>query len=161
MGRAVDFEAFRRLDLHRIVVPSVHGQEHTAVVAGGDSIYQSTIHLPDFKGDIGDALGLVTSRHLNELQPALRFVEEGHGLGHTTFNKDTLRSSIQHIAAHGLGLLGGNGDAGGEVSEDDAAIAIRHILAVVRPKHLPRTIGNEEGHALDGNGGAVHILLNG
>ena len=161
MMGGVQLEALCRLDLNGIVAASVQIDVDAAILAGGDGLHQSAVHLPDLEGGAGDALGAVTGRHLDQLQPALGLVEEGQRLGHAALDEDGLRCGIQHVAAHCLGLLGGDGGAGDQIGEDDAAVAVRDVLSVVRPHHLTAGIGDEEGHALDGIGGAVHILLDG
>ena len=161
MMGGVQLEALRRLNFKGVVAASVQVDMDTAILAGCDSLHQSAVHLPDLKGSAGDAPGGVALGNLDKLQPALALIEEGEGLSNAALDKDGLRRGVQHIAADSLDLLGGDGGAGNQIGEDNSAIAVCHILAVVRPYHLPGAVSDEEGHALDGVGGAVHILLDG
>ena len=147
MGSAVNFEALRRLDLHRIVVASVHGQEDPAIVASGDGIHQPAVHLPNFKGHTLDALGLARFGDLDQLQAAHRGVVEGQGLNLAGLNLNALGGRIQHIPVQCLGFLGGNDGAGLQVGDGDAAILVGLVDAVVRPHESAAAVRHQELHA--------------
>ena len=160
MGSAVNFEALRRLDFHRVVVAGVHRQEDPAIAAGGDGIHQLAVHLPNFKGHALDALGLVRLGDLDQLQTAHRGVVEGQGLHLAGLDLNGLRRAVQHIPVQRLGFLGGNGGAGLQVGDGDAAVLISIAVTVVGVGHRAGAVGDQELHALHGLVlGAFHKFL--
>ena len=158
---AVQLEALRRLDFHSVVVPGIQIQVGAALFVGGDGVHQSAVHLPDLKGGSGDALGLVALGDLDKLQPALCLIEERKGLCLTLLDENGLGRRIQHKTASGLDFFGRDGSAGGQVGENNAPVSVGDIFAVVRSHDCAGAVSDEEGHALDGVGGAVHVFLNG
>ena len=80
-GGVIQLEALRALDLHGVVGPVLQRQEHPAVSIRGHGVHQSAVHLPDFKGHIGDALGLVGGIDLDQLHAADGVVIHRNGLG--------------------------------------------------------------------------------
>ena len=81
VGRAVNLEALRRLDLNGIVVSGVQVRVDPALLVGGHSVHKPAVHTPDLEGGIGDALALAAPGYFNQLQTADRGIIEFQGLG--------------------------------------------------------------------------------
>ena len=159
-GGGVQLEALRRLDLHCVVVAGVQIQMGAALLVRGHGIHQTAIHAADLEGGVGDALALVGLVDLDQLQTAHRGVVKFQGLRVPDLDLDGLGGGVQQVAIQGADLLGDDGHAGFQALDHDPAILIGGVLAVGAAQHLPVGFGDQEGHALQGGGGAGDVLLN-
>ena len=72
---------------------------------------------------------------------------------------DGLRRGVQHEPFHRLDLLRGDGGAGLQALQHDAAIFIGDELAVGVSHDSPTGIGHQEGDPFDWGSGALDVLL--
>ena len=131
VGGAVNLEALRRLDLHRIIVSGVQVYMDPALLIGGDSIHQSAVHAPDLESGIGDALALAALGYFNQLQTAGGSVIKFQGLSIPHLDLDGLGGCVEDIAVQRADLLGDDSHAGFQALNHDPAIFVRHILAII------------------------------
>ena len=97
---------------------------------------------------------------LADHQGALGLVIKSERLNLTRLDLNGLWGSVQNIALQGLYLPCGNGGAWLQVSDDDAAVLVGDVFPVGGAHYRAAGIGNQEGHTLQGRGGALDILLN-
>ena len=159
VGRIVELVPIRRLGFHRIVITGVQIQQDMSVLAGGDGIHETIVHAADLKGDVRQPLGAVGFIYFDDLHAAHRRVVKLESLSVSHLDLDGLGGGVQEVAVQGTDLLGDDGLTGFQTLDHDAAIFIGHILAVGAAKHLSVGPGDQEGHALQGRGGAGDVLF--
>ena len=110
VGRIIQTEALRALDLHRIVGSVLQRDKDAAIFVGGHGVHQGIIHAADFKGHIGDALFGIIRVDLNDLHPAHWVVIHGDRLGVFWIDLDGLDTGgfVDGVAFNGLGFLDHN-----------------------------------------------------
>ena len=89
----------------------------------------------------------------------LHFVVEAEVLHLPGLNLDGFGCGVQHRPFHRLDLLGGDGGTGLQPLQDDAARLIGDELTVGISDDRAAGIGDQEGHALDGGGGALNVFF--
>ena len=92
-------------------------------------------------------------------EAALPLVVEAERLHLAGLDLDGLGRAVQHEPFHCLDLLRGDGGSRLQPLQHDPAILIGDELAVGITHDRPAGIGDKEGHALDGGGGALDALL--
>ena len=91
---------------------------------------------------------------------ALLVVVKTEGLRLTDFDLDGFRGGVEDIALQRLDLLGGDGHAGFQALNHDAAILIGDILAIGTAYHLTVGFRHQESYPFQRVRGAGDILLN-
>ena len=124
MGRIVQTEALRALDLHSVIRPVLQGQERPAIFVGGHGVHQGIIHAADFKGHIGDPLFGIIRVDLNDLHSAHWVVIHGNRLGVFWIDLDGLDTGgfVDGVAFNGLGFL--DHDSARDTADADLAVGV-------------------------------------
>ena len=163
MGRGVALELLGALDFHGVVIPCVQLRVYPALFVCGDGFHQALVrHAADFKGDVGDALGLVRLVDLDDFHTAGGGVVEGQNLGFTRFDFNALGCGIQYKSLQALGLLGGNDGSGLQASEGNTAVFISLIDAIIGTNKGTAAVDYQELYASQRPVfGACHQFLNG
>ena len=92
-------------------------------------------------------------------QRSLLAVVEAERLDLALLDENGLGGAVQHIALQRLGFPRGDGGAGLQALNHDAAVFVGDILSVALAYHGARAVRHQEGHALQGCGGAFDVLL--
>ena len=103
---------------------------HPAVAAGGYGLHQPAVHLPDFKGDAAQPLGLVRRVHLDNLGTADGRVINRDILGVLSVYLHclVLGGRIDHIAVQRLSF--GNDDGAHDSGQADLAVGVSGVEAL-------------------------------
>ena len=97
---------------------------------------------------------------LADYQGTLGLIIEAQSLHLARFDLNGLGSAVQDIALQSLDLPGGDGGAGLQAINHDAAILVGDVLAVAGANHCTGAVRDQEGDPLQGRGGALDVLLN-
>ena len=113
VGCGIQLEALCRLNLHRIIIPSVQIDMDTAIIAGGDGIHQTAVTLTNLEGYAGNSFSFVRFGYFYQFQTANRRVVERQSLYLAGLDLHALRRTVQDIAVNRLCLLCGDDGARG------------------------------------------------
>ena len=129
VGRIVQAEAFRALDLHGVVRAVCQSQIRPAVAVRCDSVHQGVVHAADLKGNVRDALLGVVRVDLDQLQAAHMVVIHRDGLGVVGVDDHRLGTGLlmDGVALDGLGFR--DDECPHQTVNDDLAVFVSAVEA--------------------------------
>ena len=121
-------------------------------------IHKATTGVGQLKFHTGQGLqGL--GIQLSDDKGSLSLIVEPECLDLASFDLDTLGRGVQDIALHRLDLPHGDGGAGLQIGNNNAAILVRNVLTVAGTYDRTTGICHQEGHSLQRSGGTLDVLL--